>query len=529
MKIPFFSKQTEKKENPIGQALFLGNNNLFQDKINKREYIEDGYMRNVIIYRAVKEITTAISNINLYVKNGDKVDYEHDSIKLLNNPNPNMGKDAFLKTIFVDFLLTGEMAIAKYPEIGEAVELWPINPIHIEVKPGRGGIPSSYVHKMNDVSKTFPVNPSNGVSQLFFHKEYNPLDYWRGLSPLKASALAGDTHNSGMMWNYSLLKNGARPSGIVQFEAEPDGEAINRLREYFKKTMQGSHNAGELPILTDGAKWLPMDNNPKDMDYINTMKEMAKYIASAFGVPLPLIDNDASTFNNMEQAKERLWTDTVIPLLNMFLSSFSRWLFDDNNLLICADLDSVPALEGVRQRRFERMLEGVSKGVLTVNEAREELGYERLGSEADMLLVDANKIPLGMSGIPNEDKAFAMQMKSMGYDDADIKAVLGDNERVPPKKAQNNAKRGLELRKEYGRGMTEVGVARAKRVASGGALSENDIQEMAKFNRHRDNYNPGERENDGGPTAGTIAWLGWGGTTGIDWAIKKSEKIQENE
>ena len=27
---------------------------------------------------------------------------------------------------------------------------------------------------------------------------------------------------------------------------------------------------------------------------------------------------------------------------------------------------------------------------------------------------------------------------------------------------------------------------------------------------------------DGGPTAGTIAWLLWGGTSGVNWAKKKS-------
>jgi len=106
--------------------------------------------------------------------------------------------------------------------------------------------------------------------------------------------------------------------------------------------------------------------------------------------------------------------------------------------------------------------------------------------------------------------------------------ALEDINTTPPKKAQQNAKRGLELRKEWGRGGTEVGVARARNISNGDSLSEDTIKRMASFNRHRQNYNPDKKENDGGATAGTIAWLLWGGTEGVDWAIRKSEEF-DNE
>ena len=40
---------------------------------------------------------------------------------------------------------------------------------------------------------------------------------------------------------------------------------------------------------------------------------------------------------------------------------------------------------------------------------------------------------------------------------------------VPPQEVRNNAKRGLELRAKYGRGGTEVGVARARDLSNGKA------------------------------------------------------------
>ena len=101
----------------------------------------------------------------------------------------------------------------------------------------------------------------------------------------------------------------------------------------------------------------------------------------------------------------------------------------------------------------------------------------------------------------------------------------------PPQSAINNAKRGLKLRQEWGRGGLspaeakaqgiDSGVTRARKISSG-TVSEHDVRRMSAFNRHRKNYRPEKKMPDGGPTAGTIAWLLWGGTSGVNWAKKKS-------
>ena len=98
---------------------------------------------------------------------------------------------------------------------------------------------------------------------------------------------------------------------------------------------------------------------------------------------LPLIDNDASTFNNLEQAKERFYTDTVLPLFNEFLSQFGAWLlpFYSEGLKFQVNEDKIGALEGVRTRLFDRMLKAVQSGVLTTDEAREAMGYDPLGDD----------------------------------------------------------------------------------------------------------------------------------------------------
>ena len=108
----------------------------------------------------------------------------------------------------------------------------------------------------------------------------------------------------------------------------------------------------------------------------------------------------------------------------------------------------------------------------------------------------------------------------------------------PPASAISNAKRGLELRKRWGRGGLspseaksqgiDSGVTRARKIASG-KVSQHDVRRMSAFNRHRKNYRPDKKMPDGGPTAGTIAWLLWGGTSGVNWAKKKSAAMNAED
>jgi len=101
--------------------------------------------------------------------------------------------------------------------------------------------------------------------------------------------------------------------------------------------------------------------------------------------------------------------------------------------------------------------------------------------------------------------------------------VKGDGH-VPPQEVRSNAKRGLELRKKYGRGGTEVGVARARDLSNGAALSLDTIKRMnSYFSRHEVDK---KGEGWGKDSAGYIAWLLWGGDAGWAWAKKI---IRENE
>ena len=373
------NKAVEQKAHPSGSALMIGGGPVWGRKNNQQQYIAEGYQLNVIVYRAINEIVRAASSIQieLYGSNGEVIE-AHPVLDLMQEPTPNATWESWLTEMLVNKMLLGEMACsADNPSI--PAELWPLLPTNLGVIPGASGLPRQYVYEVNNKKTYFDVDQLTGKSDLLFSKTYNPSDYWRGQSPLMAAAIAGDTHNAGMRWNYSLLKNSARPSGLVRFKGTyPSNETIQRMREYFKARMQGAENAGEIPMLADDAEWQQMSQSARDMDFSNTMRETAKYVAAALGVPLPLIDNDASTFNNLEQAKERLYTDTVIPIMRDLLAALNNWLLPryGDGLELRLDLDTIPALEATRERMYDRAIKAYEAGILTVHEARELIGYE---------------------------------------------------------------------------------------------------------------------------------------------------------
>jgi hypothetical protein len=91
------------------------------------------------------------------------------------------------------------------------------------------------------------------------------------------------------------------------------------------------------------------------------------------------------------------------------------------------------------------------------------------------------------------------------------------------------AERGLSWRREYGRGGTEVGLARARDISNRKNLPLDTVKRMkAYFDRHEvdkkgKGWSPGE---DGYPSNGRIAWALWGGDSGWTWAkaiVKRNE------
>jgi len=107
-----------------------------------------------------------------------------------------------------------------------------------------------------------------------------------------------------------------------------------------------------------------------------------------------------------------------------------------------------------------------------------------------------------------------------------VTKALGDIDTRPPQSVADNAKRALEVRArkpESERGMTAVGIARARDLANRVALSEDTIRRMvAYFERHESDKEGSTWDEQG---KGWQAWNGWGGDDGFAWAKRKRDEF----
>jgi hypothetical protein len=121
--------------------------------------------------------------------------------------------------------------------------------------------------------------------------------------------------------------------------------------------------------------------------------------------------------------------------------------------------------------------------------------------------------------------AYSMCM-GKGLEESIGKAAVGDIDTKPPAAVAENARRALEVREtkpESERGMTEIGIARARDLANRANLSEDTIRRMVAYFERHEKDKRGETWDDQGK--GWQAWNGWGGDEGFAWARRKRDEF----
>lgn len=98
---------------------------------------------------------------------------------------------------------------------------------------------------------------------------------------------------------------------------------------------------------------------------------------------------------------------------------------------------------------------------------------------------------------------------------------------VPPEEVARYAAEGLRLREEWGRGGTDVGIARAKELVRREPLSPRTIVRMYSFfARHEVDKRGKDFGNPARPSNGFIAWMLWGGDPAKAWVADVRAKLK---
>lgn len=543
----FIKSNVETKQGPMVMMQNVGHSYSKKDKYE--DYAKEGYQENAIAYRCVNEIANGASAIPFKVFSNDIELDNHPLVDLLNRPNPLMAGVEYFQCLYSHLLLGGN-AYALVAEINnKPSELHILRPDRMRIVASKTAIPTAYEYFIGGkVIDRYEIEPETGKSVIKHFKFFSPTDDYYGLSPMMPASVNIDQHNASAKHNFNLLNNGARPSGAIVFKPKDESGMTIQLSESQRQQLlsdldlrfTGQNNAGRAMLLEGDFDWKEMGLAPKDMDFIELKNMASREIALCFGVPSQLVGvPDNQTYSNVQEARLALYEETIIPLAKRVESDFNEWLsgYYSEQITIKYDIDSIPAMQERRKRIYENVVQAVREGIISRNEARERLDLEPVKG-ADDLYISANLFPLGA---PEESPAEqvsedqAKQIYGEEIDDYEIdddsKAETDINTK-PTEEMANEAKRGLDWRKEYNRGGTEVGVARAVQLINRENLSPRTIKRMYSFfSRHEvDKQAEGFRKGEEGyPSAGRIAWALWGGDAGFSWSKRKVQEINKEK
>ena len=90
---------------------------------------EEGFAKNVIVYRSVNLIAQGAASVPWRLYKGDEQIYEHPVLDLLRHPSPTQGGAAFIEAVLAFKLLAGNSYIeAVRDACGFPVELYALHP-----------------------------------------------------------------------------------------------------------------------------------------------------------------------------------------------------------------------------------------------------------------------------------------------------------------------------------------------------------------------------------------------------------------
>ncbi len=543
------NKPIQTKQSPM--VMMQNVNNSYRRKDKYEDYAKEGYSENAIVYRCVNEIANGASAIPFCVYDGDVKLDNHPLIDLLARPNPLMAGVEYFQALYSHLLLSGNAYAVKVDINNQPSELHILRPDRIRIVASKTTIPTAYQYVLGGkVIETYEIEPETGKSEVKHLKMWAPMDDYYGLSPMSSAGIGIDQHNASARHNFNLLNNGARPSGAIVFKPKDESGMTIQLSESQRQQLMsdldlrftGSNNAGRAMLLEGDFDWKEMGLAPKDMDFIELKNMASREIALCFGVPSQLVGvPDNQTYNNVAEARLALYEETIIPLAKRIESDFNEWLAPsfNENLTIKYDLDSIPAMAERRKRIYDNVVNAVREGIISRNEARERLDLEPIEG-GDDVYINANLFPLGAPSVsPAEqvtdeeaEKIYGEPIEDNEWEITDDNKAEGDMDTKPTEAMASEAKRGLDWRKEYNRGGTEVGVARAVQLVNRENLSERTIKRMFSFfSRHEvDKQAKGFRKGEEGyPSAGRIAWALWGGDAGFSWSKRKTQEIRNRE
>ncbi len=379
-------------QNRVGQAQWTAR--------DLRQYSQEGYQRNPIVYRCVRLIAESAASMEIDAYRGDREIERHPLLALLARPNPFMSGHDLLTALYSFRLLTGNAFLEAVTVGSRVVELHVHMPERWKVVPGPIGYPAFYEFDFNGIKKSIPVDQVTGISPILHIRDFNPLNDWYGQSPLDPASWAIDAHTAGSKEVKTNLERGGVPVGGFMYDGEKPltDDQGRQAREMFRETLSEARRTRSPAMLNKFWKWIQFGQGPAEIGLTELKADAAREICFALGVPPMLLGIPGdNTYANYAEANRAFWRETVIPFAGKNLQAISSWLgamTNEPDLRMRPDTDQLAALADERKALWDMLN---ASEFVTINEKREATGFSPVDG-GDEVLVATSDIPLRDAG-----------------------------------------------------------------------------------------------------------------------------------
>lgn len=246
------------------------------------------------VYACVNAIAEEVGNINLrlfQLKDGNPVELdEHVMLDLLFRVNP-------FQTFF-DFIYLHETYMGLAGEsfwllergkdnpkpTDEVKELWLLRPDLLEVVPDAKNFVKGYLYR-SPTGRQISLLPHEVIG----FKQPNPLNIFRGYSPIKAGAISIDVHKFSGLWNRAFFYNSARPDAVLKAKDKLTDEQWKRLQAQWESNFGSIGKAHRVAVLEEGTEYQQISVSPKDMDFANLKNITRDEIMAIYRVPKSIL------------------------------------------------------------------------------------------------------------------------------------------------------------------------------------------------------------------------------------------------
>ena len=343
------------------------------------------YATSSTVHSAVKVLAEAVARPKLAVWQRSTPDadlepahHAHPMQTLLDQPNSMWTAGEFWRAVESWLALTGSAFVQIQLDANLVpVEMWPLRSDEVRVLLSEDNRSvTGFVHESADGSIAILRN------EMLWFRRFNPIQPYAGLSSIAPTRAAVDMSGEAMRFNRSFFKNAATPSDLVVkvSNAHPSAQEIERFLERWQERFSTPEKAHSPVVLGEGLEMKHVGLNHRDMEFVAALSWSVEEVSRAFGVPKVFLSEfEDATLANVRTMEQFLWRNTIIPELRLFEDVMNRRLAPHFNefpgqLEVRFDLTQIEAIQESQSDRAARLTNLVASGVISVQEARRDLG-----------------------------------------------------------------------------------------------------------------------------------------------------------